>query len=381
MAVGCGNATTPTTPSASGTPFNVLAVLGVSGSNGPTGLACVNGAQAAALVLNQQGGISGHKVVVKAYDSQSNPTQAVSLVSQALGSGTAWNFAFSGQSSDENLAENPTLNKAKIISITQASAAALNNTSTFPYHFGSGSDAILSTKFLVDYAQKQGYKKVGVLAEDIAYTQTAGQDIVLHLKEAGIPYVFQTFAATAVDVSPALLQLKDSGVDAVLWSALGTSIGYVAKSRTKIGWTIPFVGDLGVSAADTYTVAGADNLTNIVYQQWAVDLYKDPSKRTKQEADFYDAYHSVAITVTQPLAQAGACYDVMTVMKYAVQQAGSLDPDKLKAALESLKIPHGELLTAPSGFGWTATNHFPANTPDQFVYIKPGPLVDGQIKG
>jgi hypothetical protein len=70
----------------------------------------------------------------------------------------------------------------------------------------------------------------------------------------------------------------------------------------------------------------------------------------------------------------------MQTIKIAAQQANSLDPDKLKTTLESLKYPsNSPLVIATGGWGWSATNHFPVNTPGQFVISPIGPLQQGQI--
>lgn len=63
---------------------NALAVAGGSGPAGATATACTNGIQAAALVINAEGGILGHKVQFKIYDDQGITPQGVSLLSQVL---------------------------------------------------------------------------------------------------------------------------------------------------------------------------------------------------------------------------------------------------------------------------------------------------------
>src|ERR1051326_1081620 len=129
LVAACGSGSTSSTP-ASSVPFNVLAIAAVSGANGASGLAFLQGMKAAAIVVNQGGGILGHKIDITTQDPQGSATTAVSMLDQSLNSppsgGGTWNFCQCGGTSDENLAENPVAGKAKLISITQAAAAALN---------------------------------------------------------------------------------------------------------------------------------------------------------------------------------------------------------------------------------------------------------------
>ena len=271
-ACGGGNTTTTNT-STSSTPFNVLVVGALTGATGALAPPCVNGIQASALTLNAGSGILGHKVQIKTFDSGGNATQAVSLLTQALNNGTTWNYTYSGSSSDEQVAEGPSVNKAKIIGISNNGLLALGDVNTYPYHFLNSSNADVVSKFVVDYAQKQNFKKIGLLTEDNAFGQQEHQSYGKALKAAGITYVDQVFSATAVDISPALLQMQAAGVDGVIWNALGTSIGYVLKSRLKVGFMVPFIGDLGVSSGDVVTLAGSsDALKNVVMQNWSINV-------------------------------------------------------------------------------------------------------------
>ena len=378
----CGGSSPTTATSSPGTPFSVLNVDALSGPLSTTAVACTTGMQAAALALNKTGGILGHPVTIQNFDDQGNPTQANSLLSQALTSGTTWNMAISGGTSDENLAEMPGLNSAKIINISNASSTLLYDPTKNPYHFGISTSSDLTAHFLVNYVQQQNFKKVGLFTYDGAYGQSENASISKWLKAANIPFVNMTFSSTAIDLSPQLLQLKDTGVDAVVWSDLGAQIGYTIKSRAKIGWNIPFIGDLGVSSSDNYTLAGDPaNLNNMVIQQFAVDVYKPLTSQSATFQTFWSNLQSVAVTISQPLHLYVTCYDILQAFNFAAKQLNTLNSDKIKALWESgWTPPAGGLVWATKGWGWTAASHAPVNTADQFSIIKIGKLVQGQVQ-
>jgi branched-chain amino acid transport system substrate-binding protein len=382
LVAACGGGSTPSSSSStSSTPFNVLIAGALSGATGALGAACVQGIQTSALSLNNSGGIMGHKVEIKTYDSQGNPTQAVSLLTQALNSGTTWNYTYSGSTSDEQVAEGPSVNKAKIIGVSNNGLLALGDPKVYPYHFLNSSNADVVSKFVVDYAQKQNFKKLALLTEDNAFGQQEHGSYSTALKAANIPFVDQVFSATAVDISPALLQLQSQGVDGVIWNALGTSIGYVLKSRAKVNFMVPFIGDLGVSSGDVVTLAGSsDALKNVVMQNWSVNVATPEQTKDAKFSKFLETLRSVAPTISQPIQQYANCYDGLQAYNIAAKQANSLDPDKVRSALEHLKVPSpSPLIVFPKGFGWTPQSHVMVNTPDQFAIVKPGALKDGQM--
>jgi branched-chain amino acid transport system substrate-binding protein len=380
----CGGASTsPASTQSSTSPFNVLVVAALSGPLSTTSIACTQGLKAAALVINREGGILGHKIQIQTFDDQGNATQGVNLLNQALNNGTTWNFAFAGGSSDDALAQMPTINKAKILNMASASATQLGDPKSFPYHFQTGVSPDLVAKFLVDYVATQHFKKVGLFTYDGAYGKSQNVSISKWLTTANIPFVNMQFSSTAIDLAPQLQQLQSQGVDAVVWSDLGAQIGYVIKSRAKLGWNIPFIGDTGVSSSDVYTLAGDPaNLVNMTEDVYSIDIYKDVSKRSPAFRKFSDAVHEVAPTVPTAIHQYGECYDELQVIKVAAAQLKSLDADKLKTLLESnYKPPAGQLAVVSEGWGWSPTSHAPVNTPDEFAVIKVTPLVDGQYKG
>jgi branched-chain amino acid transport system substrate-binding protein len=379
----CGGGSSPSSSTASsGTPFNVLTVSGISGSTGSLVIPCINGFQAAALSLNKQGGIMGHKVVLKNIDTQGNATQAVSLLTQQVNSGTTWNLAYPGGTSDEELAEMPTVNNSKILNMASASAAVLNDPTKFPYHFGTGTVVDDAAKLIADYVQKQNFKKPALFTEDNAFGQSEQAAIGKAFKAANISYAPATFSATAVDVAPVLLQLQSQGVDGVVWSATGANIGYVLKSRLKVGYMVPFIDDLGAASGDNVALSGsADAVKNVVEQQWSVNVAQDKSKQTAAFKDFSDSLHQVAVTINTALNQSAACWDELTMANLAANQAKSLDPDKLKTALENLKVPNpSPFVGYPAGYGYSKTNHFPHTAADTYTFVKAGPIVDGQIQ-
>ena len=370
----------------SGTPFNVLVVSNLSSGAGPANAAFVQGMQAAGDYLNSNGGgILGHKITFTTRDTGGDNTQSVTLVTQMLQSkpsgGGTWNFIQSGASSDEQLAELPTVTKYKVPGIAVESNPKL---ATFAYHWIEGVNISTEVATLADYLKSQNYQKVGFFYQNNAVGTASEAVIGPAFQAAGIQELKVSYPATAVDVTPQMQQMQALHPDAVLATAQsGPWIGYVLKAKTALNFNVPFVGDATFSGADAYTIAGAANVKGVKYYQWNIDLAVPAGQETPAVKAFRDALGKITTTYTQPMHQYASGWDAIQYMKIAAEQANSLDPDKIKDALDSLKIPNpSPLVTSPQGWGWNSTpdtGHLSHPAPGAFVVCDIGPLSNGQI--
>lgn len=372
-------------------PFNVLVVGDLSNGAGPANEGFVQGMQAAGRYLNESGGITGHHIDFSIHDTGGDPTQSVTLAQQQLqatpsGGGT-WNFIQSGATSDEQLSELPTVTKYKVPGIAVESSVQLGNPSVFPYHWILGVNIAASDKLIAQYMKAQGYHKVGFFYQNNAIGQSSETAVAQSLKDEGLTEVKVSYPATAIDVTPQMQQMQAAKPDAVIATAQsGPWIGYVLKARTELGFNVPFVGDASFSGADAYTIAGAANLNGVKYYTWNIDVYRPASEQTPQQKTFFKYLAKTAgKTLSQPLHQYAAGWDSIMFMNMAAKQTGSLDPDKIKNALDHLNIPKKDspLITSPTGWGWTptaVTGHLSKPGPEAFVISPIGPLTNGQIK-
>jgi branched-chain amino acid transport system substrate-binding protein len=390
LVAACGTQPATTTTTSSNVPFNVLVVGSLSTGAGVANMAVTNGMQAAALAINDEGGILGHKIKFKIYDTGGNTTQSVTLVTQALqatpdGGGT-WNFIESGASSDEQLAELPTVTKYKVPGIAVESSPLLGNPSNFPYHWILGVNIKVMIKTIAEYMKAQGYKTVGFFYQNNAVGQASEAEIGPALAAVGVNYVKVSYAATAVDLTPQMQQMQALKPDAVIATAQsGPSIGYVLKAKSALNFNVPFVGDATFSGADSYTIAGADNVKGVKDYNWGVNIYTAPDKASPARKKFVEYLGKVVVNYTVPMHQYAAGWDSLWLAKLAYEKAGSLDADKMKAVLDNnLKIPTTiPLVAGPNGWGWSAAaGNGHLSTPGQgaFFIADIGPLSEGQVK-
>jgi branched-chain amino acid transport system substrate-binding protein len=390
LVAACSDANKASSVGGANVPFNALQVVDFSGPQAQADQACSAGYHAAADVLNASGGIMGHKVVFKDVDTAGNLTQATALVTQSLqakpsGGGT-WNYIQSGGTSDEQLAELPVVTRQKVIGLGVESSPKLGDPSNFPYHFTIGVSLAGAAKAQTAWLKEQGFKKVGFLYLNSAIDLASKPIYEQSMKDAGINFVSVQYPVGELDVTPQLQKLQNEGVDVVLWSSQqGPTVAYVLKSRTKLGFNVPFLGDDTVGGTDAYTLVGAANVTKAYEVVQSIDKYVAPEQQSPAYKAFLAAVtKQVNGKIQVPLHVYSSCYDALMIDDLAIKQANSMDPDKVKAALETLKIPDpSPLVTSPQGFNWSASapaGHLPTD-PDGFFSVGLiGPLQDGVIK-
>jgi branched-chain amino acid transport system substrate-binding protein len=343
----------------------------------------LDGLKIAASEINAKGGILGRQINIITNNDQNNPTTAVNLLEQKLSSGTKIDAMYPGGSSEVTQALLPITTQNKILTVDATSDTALNNPSKYPYHFGDSESVAQTIPPFVQMAQAKGWKKVAIIYGNDTTGQAVNSGYTSALKAVGIDVVSAAYEDTALDMTPQLQQLKSANPDALLISSYGTPSIYVLKSRAQMGWTsTPAFGDLITSALPFTVLMPASALTNFYVQGSQTTLASNPDVQNDPAIQQMIS-DAKAAGDTQVLGGVGAAllavgFNVLQLISYAAQQAGSTDPQKIVSALENLKQPSGPYppwvvyFGKYGGFDYSSTNHFPTVNSANFVYIPPG---------
>ncbi|GAA0402887.1 ABC transporter substrate-binding protein [Acrocarpospora corrugata] len=338
------------------------------------------GIKLAAEELNAKGGIDGKKIVVETANDQNDPTKAVSLLQQRLAKGTKPDLVYPGSSSAVSLSLLPILTRQKIISVGGTVSGLLNDPAKFPYHFGISSPGKDYAPALIKIAQEKGYQKIGMLYANDATGQSSAAIYKAAVEAAGMTFVEARFESTALDMTSQLNQLKAESPDALVLNGYGTAALYAMRSRAQIGWDIPTYCDQLSSGYPYLKNLREDELQNVNVVISTVTL------ATSERHPGLDAF--IAKVKAGPAGKEitttgwglyATGHDSLALASYAAQQAKSTDPDKVKAAMESLAKPTGTppwFYAGPKGdlvsFSYSATNHFPTTSESTFQYVGPG---------
>jgi ABC-type branched-subunit amino acid transport system substrate-binding protein len=168
--------------------------------------------------------------------------------------------------------------------------------------------------------------------------------------------------------------LKAKNPDLVVMSSYGAGAGYLLDARQKLGWTVPTIGDLAISASKLPNNPNA--LAGVKMQVFGATVLSNKSNwQPAEEAAIKQITAQGPITTgaTQPLYP----YDAIQMLAAAAKQEKGTSADKLKAGLENLKSPNPVPWTMFASFGYTAKDHYPSPPKGAWAYIPAGEATNG----
>ncbi len=372
----------PATPAASSsTPFRVLFIDGLSGGFAPIGNGNLAGMNAAVSVINSEGGILGHKVELTSKDDQASPQDAVNILQASLSSGPTPNLVYAGGSSTENLALLPILTQKKILSVEQGGSTQLSDGTTFPYNFTTAPLPSYEYTAIGDYFQSKGIKSVGVISSNDALGASEIALMEPAFKKLGITYSIQQYSDTALDMTPQLEALKATNAGGLVVIGYGTPIPHIINNLTTLGWNVPVVGNLAVSATPLTTLVPLNELSNTQLIALILQKYKPIDQQTANVAKGLRAILAQG-PITQPIYTYSLSYDALQLVALAAKNAGSIQTAAIVRALNHLKAVSNPPYISLPVMTYTSTLHAPAAPPQYYIFAPANSSVkDGMFNG
>jgi len=319
-------------------------MLPLSGRASDLGIGCKQGAELAVKEINSKGGVLGRSLELLMADSKANVQELVSLSKRYIQKDQV-NFLFGVVSSGGTLAVAEVAKQEKVIFMDSvASTDTLTKEKWNRYTFRAGTCNSQEANSLALYtAQKhKNLTRFYNIGPDYEYGRTMWDLFKTKVKEANpkAEFVGEQWPKLFVpDYTPyinAILQAKPDAVFCSLWG--GDLVAFIKQAKPygvfeKMKWVIATGGDITVAKA-----LGKDMPTGLIVDQ----RYYFNWPATKRNEEFVKAYR--AAYNDYPSAWAAEGYDGVYFLAEAVRRAGSLDADKVIAALEglTLDLPRGK---------------------------------------
>ncbi len=303
----------------------------ISGDLAPYGISAVRGVEIAVEDLNAKGGILGKKVEILIGDDVCKPEVAVNMATKLVSDGAQ--MIVGHVCSGATIAANKIYKDAGLLVVSPASTNDdLTLKGEHPNFFRTisydGAQADLMTSFAKNTLKakkvalihdKGDYGKGQMELAKKYFAQLGGVEIVL----------FEGVTTGAVDFSAIVQKIKRSKADVTMWGGYHSDaskiVGLIKKKRVK---TTFFGGD-GIIGDNFTTLAG--KYSEGVYATGPNDtsnnpLYKElTAKHQKKYSEDPGTFFHNAYACVQALAM-------------AAEKAGSLDYDKMRAAMFEAKI-------------------------------------------
>ena len=315
--------------------------IGVIAENSAIGgVAITNAAQLAAEEINASGGIGGRKIEIVAYDDHNSAADAVRAYQRAANEDHV-NAVIATYTSEVALALQPWSGRLKLPTITPgASSDELSRRVHADYeHLKYFFHGYLTSGFIAhatcDAAKdllvgsKMKMKTAVIMSEDAAWTTPLDATYEQCLPEVGLKVLDHVrFSPDTTDFTPIFNGLEAKKPDVII-----TGISHVGVQPT-VQWAsqqvpIPMFGISSQATSGTFWKDTNGGVEGVVAQVIAMDTVPTTPK-TIPFAQAYTKKYGL------PPAYSGyGAYDEVYYIADAVRRAGSLDGEKIQAALET----------------------------------------------
>jgi branched-chain amino acid transport system substrate-binding protein len=345
-------------------PLKIGMVAPVTGPAAESGLYQTQGAKLAIEEINKAGGVLSRQIELVIEDDQTTNPGIVLAFSKLAGDKDIPAFIGSVRSTQVHAMapDIQRIGKPVMIGGTDPQLTHMGN----PWLFRCRPNDTYSARVIADYGVNTlGKKKWAIVHSTDAFGTNGMKNLAEVLKKTGIePGLIQGYANNSQDFTPVALAVKQSGADVMgTYMTFENDEGIFAKQLRQLGVNIDWVGSASTVTATALKLAGP-----ALYGSYAVaDFNSDSSSTAKEFATKYQAaYKSVP-------DQFGAwTYDAVHVLALAIDNAQSLEPQKIRQAILSVKAYSGAEGTYnfdPNGDGLHGYNMV-KNENGKIVFIK-----------
>ena len=315
--------------------------------------------------INAEGGLLGRELQVVYGDDQGNETAATNAYQKLVA---------------ENELAGTVLNKYSSVVLAMADFVADEQLPAICAGSSVKLDALEGNNYLYsvrksDYGQatsiakacsELGMTKVCILHAPDALGTSLAPLVTEYLKEYGIEVIStQQFTADEKNFTPYLTKIAGTGCDGLLCFSQNTESSLIMKAVADAGITVPCIGNS--SYAQKVTIDAAGDAANGWYAPtfWIATNTLEPAASWIAE---YTTKYGHA-----PDSSSALSYDALYLLCWAIEEAGSADPEDVNNALRTMKDVQGII----ASYSYTEGTRF-LSTSEFLIQVRDGqPVVIG----
>ncbi len=284
--------------------------------------------------VNGSGGVLGRKIQVLYGDDAGKPEQAVSIVKRFVAADNVL-LVIGGISSPTSMAASQVTGEEKVPQIMVASTAARITLQGNPYIFRSAVPDVKLTADLADFIAEK-FPKIKRMAA-IYVNDDFGRGGVEGFKHAagkhGIQVIVEEkYTRGDVDYTAQITKIRAANPDAILdWSRYHEG-ALIAKGLKQAGARIPVFGADG-NAHPKYIELGGDAVEGFYYATHFSPATSSHLPVARRLVEKMRAKHN-----KDPDYTTSEAYDAALVVVDAIKRAGSLDREKIRAAMAATDL-------------------------------------------
>ena len=306
------------------------------------------GFEAAIEDIKKAGGILGRKVVGVIRDDLGAPPKSIQNMTELLDSENV--AAVVGPANSGNALAWLHLPQQKKIPVVVPIATATEITTRYAktpqnYLFRISMVDREQIALLVAYAVKASKtRKIAIIGDSTGYGQGGIKDTTEVLALHGVkPVAVEKFGPKDTDMTSQLAKIRAAGADVVIVYAIADGSAHTLRSMEKIGYLPTTLGTWGNLSSLMPRIAGQKLAEHIII---AASTTEDSNARTKSLGERVRKNFPTMTT----FACAAQTYDSVMLLAAAMKKAGTIDGEKVAAALETIDGVQGVIKTYDKPF-------------------------------
>jgi branched-chain amino acid transport system substrate-binding protein len=327
-------------------------VVPLTGPSSENGKSYAQGAAAAIAMLNEQQGLSGHKVKLAVCDSQNQEQQAVICTKRLLSQDHAEVLIGAG-STPQTIAISPTADAAHVPLFAMAGGESAY-TPVKPWVFKglAGNPDQIPPAFKLVAAR--GWKRIAIIHDNSAYGRDIEKFMLRSAEENHLEIVAnEVYAPSDTDMTAQVLRIRDATPDVVMNYALTVPNGAaIAKKLQQVGVAVPNIVGINLQNMAFVRLAGSALSQTIFVGPQAL---LGTSEGTGDAHRFAAAYEAMYKSPVPDSLTPGPADALLIVKAVAGKGVDITDPDKLRAGIETLSNVEG----IQGRWTFTPTDHGP----------------------
>lgn len=303
--------------------------MSLTGVYARTGKEVMNAYQLWTEQVNAKGGVSGRPVELVTYDDTSDPETAAKLYEKLISEDKV-DLILGPYSSPVTLPASTVTEKYSYPMIASGASATDIWTRGYKYVFGIYTMAPFYLDGAVDIAAKQGYRSVAIVNENSAFAKDTVAGAERKAREMGLDVVFkEEYGRDVRDLTPVLTKMRALNPDVLLGGTYGEDSTLMVRQLKDLNWAPKLIAlTVGPALPDFAENLAGDADYVFGATQW------EPSVKAPGAPEFVASYK--AKYGYEPGYHAAGGFGAAQLLHQAVERAGSVDNEKVRAALMEL---------------------------------------------
>jgi len=285
--------------------------------------------------VNDAGGIDGHQVTLVQGDDKADPSTGAAEARRLIETEHVAVFLEPGTGETTNEIM-PILGRARVPVVAILPENQLDRPDKYPYYFSVYPSNSNSAAEIVKYAQVLGITKLGIARDTTGLGDPYEPVIRSEASSSGLTVTgTQKLDRDAADVTSDIRALRDQGADGLVILSAGAVVSRVYEALRAINWTPRIVGTYALLYSGTTSLG---SLASSTFFSCGIGL----KEGTAPDPGLDSAVKEANANLGRHSTNAGTVWakDSLYILKAAIEKNHSLDPDGIKAAIESFRGVH-----------------------------------------